>query len=168
MRILDLFCGAGGAAKGYRDAGFEVVGVDINRQPNYPYEFHQADALVLLDRLLDGGYIPGSGWFLEDFDAIHASPVCKRWTAYNRRPGHVGEYPDLINPTRERLRESGVPRVIENVPWAPLQSPVILCGSAFRLDVQRHRGFESSIPLIAVDCNHGIWTPRFPPATNRR
>ena len=83
-RLLDLFCGAGGAAMGYARAGFEVVGVDIAPQPRYPFEFHQADALTFP---LDG------------FDAIHASPPCQRYSrASVCRPGLAGQYPDLIAP----------------------------------------------------------------------
>jgi DNA (cytosine-5)-methyltransferase 1 len=150
--LLDLFCGAGGASMGYRSAGFDVVGVDLSPQPNYPFEFHQADALTFP---LDG------------FDAIHASPPCQSFTAYKRRPNHVGEYPNLIAPVRDRLVAAGVPWVIENVPKAPLRDPVQLCGSSFGLDVRRHRLFESNYPLTAPPCDHSWQTPRFPPATNR-
>lgn len=153
MRMLDLFCGAGGAAVGYHRAGFEVVGVDINPQPNYPYEFHLADAL---------------DFPLEGFDAIHASPPCQSFTAYRRRGDGVGDsYPDLIDPIRRRLEAARVPWVIENVAGAPLRSPVMLCGSSFGLDVQRHRYFESNVALLVPSCDHSWQTPRFPCATNR-
>jgi DNA (cytosine-5)-methyltransferase 1 len=149
-RLLDLFCCAGGAAMGYHRAGFDVVGVDINPQPNYPFEFHQADAMTFP---LDG------------FDAVHASPPCQSFTAYRRKGHGVGEgYLDLIAPTRERLDEYGRPYVIENVPGAPLVDPVQYCGSSFGLDIRRHRRFESNIALVAPPCDQ---TPRFPPATNR-
>lgn len=152
-RLLDLFCCAGGAAKGYHDAGFDVVGVDIEPQPDYPYEFHQADALTVS---LDG------------FDAIHASPPCQSFTAYRRKGHGVGDgYPDLIEPIRTRLERSGLPYVIENVAGAPLRNAVMLCGSSFGLDVRRHRYFESNAPLTAPPCDHSWQTPRFPPATNR-
>ncbi len=152
-RLLDLFCCAGGAAKGYHDAGFDVVGVDIEPQPDYPYEFHQADALTVS---LDG------------FDAIHASPPCQSFTAYRRKGHGVGDgYPDLIEPIRTRLERSGLPWVIENVAGAPLRNAVMLCGSSFGLDVRRHRYFESNVPLTAPPCDHSWQTPRFPPATNR-
>jgi DNA (cytosine-5)-methyltransferase 1 len=157
LRLLDLYCGAGGAAEGYARAGFEVVGVDLRPQPNYPYEFIQADALAYLDdRRPDA------------FDAIHASPPCQAFTAYKRRPGHIGDYPDLIAATRERLRATGKPYVIENVPGAPLLEPVQLCGSSFGLDVRRHRHFEASFPLRGLPCEHGWQRPRFPQATNRK
>lgn len=151
-RLLDLFCGAGGAARGYADAGFEVIGVDIRPQPNYPFEFHQADALT---------------FSLDGFDAIHASPPCQGFTAYRRRPDHVHPRPNLIPAVRERLAAAGRPYVIENVPGSPLHNPVTLCGSSFGLDVRRHRRFESNVPLAAPGCSHDWQAPRFPPATNR-
>lgn len=148
-----MFCGAGGASRGYADAGFEVVGVDIAPQPSYPYEFVQADAMAFP---------------LEGFDVTHASPPCQSFTAYRRRGDGVGDgYPDLIAPVRERLRAAGAPYVIENVPGAPLENPIQLCGSSFRLDIRRHRLFESNTPLMATPCNHAWQTPRFQQATNR-
>jgi DNA (cytosine-5)-methyltransferase 1 len=159
-KILDLFCGAGGASKGYADAGFEVVGVDRSPQPNYPYRFIQDDARRGLEYLLDAE---------GDFDAIHASPPCQSFTAYRRKGHGVGDkYPDLIAPVRDLLRQTGVPYVIENVPGAPLENPIQLCGSSFGLDVRRHRLFESNVPLMALPCDHSWQTPRFPAATNRR
>jgi DNA (cytosine-5)-methyltransferase 1 len=152
-RLLDLFCGAGGAAMGYQQAGFDVVGVDIVDQPRYPFVFHQADALT---------------YPLDGFDAVHASPPCQAFTAYRRKGHGVGDgYPDLIAPMRSRLQTSGLPYVIENVPGAPLENPVQLCGSSFGLDVRRHRLFESSLALLALLCDHGWQKPRFPCATNR-
>lgn len=159
-RLLDLFCGAGGASVGYHRAGFDVVGVDIEHQPNYPFEFHHADALGLLD---------GSGSFMRHFDAIHASPPCQFATAYRRRKGVAVDAVNLIGPTRELLKAAGRPYVIENVeqarPW--LENPIRLCGSSFGLDVRRHRLFESSVPLLEKPCDHQWQTPRFAPATNR-
>jgi DNA (cytosine-5)-methyltransferase 1 len=151
--LLDLFCGAGGAAMGYHRAGFEVVGVDINPQPHYPFEFHQADAMTFP---LDG------------YDVIHASPPCQSFTAYRRKGHGVGDkYPNLIPNVRRRLQSSGKPYIIENVPGAPLEHPVTLCGSAFGLDIRRHRLFESNRPLAVPGCDHSWQTPRFPQATNR-
>jgi len=131
-RLLDLFCGAGGAAMGYHRAGFDVVGVDIRPQPNYPFSFHQFDALDILK------------WDLQ-FDAIHASPPCQAFTAY-QRTGKVGDYPDLIEPVREFLQATGLPYVIENVVGAPLVNPVLICGTMFDppLEIQRHRLFEAN------------------------
>jgi DNA (cytosine-5)-methyltransferase 1 len=157
-RLLDLFCGAGGAAMGYHRAGFEVVGVDIKPQPHYPFEFWQADALRVL-------YEDGDGC---NWDAIHASPPCQAFTAYRRRRSDVGAgYPDLIAHVRELLAVTGVHWVMENVPGAPLENPVQLCGTGFGLDVQRHRLFESNFPLMGMGCAHGRHAPRFTAATNR-
>ena len=155
--LLDLFCGAGGAAAGYRRAGFDVLGVDIKPQPHYRFEFMQADAVDALRY-----------WKLDGFDAIHASPPCQAYTAYRRRGAGVGDsYPKLIESVRELLRSIGLPYVIENVPGAPLIDPVQLCGSSFDLDVRRHRLFESSLPLHGKRCDHDWQEPRFPPASNR-
>jgi len=133
MRLLDLYCGAGGAGMGYHNAGFEVVGVDINPQKNYPFEFHQADALEFLK---EHGH---------EFDAIHASPPCQRHSAMsNCRPGLADEYPDLVAPTRDLLEASGKPWVIENVVGSPLVNPITLCGTMFGRELYRHRLFESS------------------------
>jgi DNA (cytosine-5)-methyltransferase 1 len=154
VRLLDLFCGAGGAGMGYHSAGFEVVGVDIEPQPGYPFEFHRADALTFP---------------LEGFDVIHASPPCQFATAYGRRYDHVRPSPNLIAAIRDRLVGTGLLYVIENVPTARahLIDPVELCGSSFGLDVRRHRLFESNRSLTAPVCDHGWQTPRFAPATNR-
>jgi DNA (cytosine-5)-methyltransferase 1 len=152
-RLLDLFCGAGGCAVGYERAGFDVVGVDIVPQPRYPFEFIQADALELLRALP-----------VADFDAIHASPPCQAFTAY-QRTGNVGEYPDLIQPARDLLNATGLPWVMENVTGAPLKDPLLLCGSMFDMDIQRHRLFESNVRLEPPvwPCRHKLWGPdRFP------
>ena len=135
-RLLDLFCGAGGAAMGYHRAGFEVVGVDIKPQPHYPFEFHQADAMT---------------YPLEGFDVIHASPPCQRYSRLSlvRGKGKREEHPDLIMRTRNLLEDSGKPFVIENVKGAPLDSPITLCGHTFGLKVYRHRCFESNILLVS-------------------
>jgi DNA (cytosine-5)-methyltransferase 1 len=156
--LLDLFCGAGGCAKGYQRAGFYVVGVDIEPQPNYcGDEFVQADALD-----------PPVLW--DDFAAAHASPPCQFATDYQRRPGHVRRSPNVIPAAREILRASGLPYVIENVTKARahLLEPIQLCGSSFGLDVQRHRLFECPFPIMARPCDHSWQTPRFPAATNRQ
>jgi DNA (cytosine-5)-methyltransferase 1 len=157
-RILDLFCGAGGAAMGYHRAGFDVVGVDIEPQPNYPFEFIQMNALTLASSSL---------WH-ECFDAVHASPPCQTFTAYKRRGRGVGDgYLNLVVPARELLLNYGVPYVIENVPGAPLENPVQLCGSSFGLDVRRHRLFETNWPLMVPPCAHGLQRGDYPQATNR-
>jgi len=132
-RLLDLFCCAGGCAMGYHRAGFDVVGVDINPQPRYPFEFQQADALT---------------FDLSGFDAIHASPPCQAYTVLGGRED-LSHYPDLVDAVRERLQASGKPWIIENVPGAPLRDPITLCGAMFGLRSYRHRLFESSVRLIA-------------------
>ena len=141
-RLLDLFCGAGGAAMGYHRVGFEVVGVDINPQPHYPFEFHQADALTFP---------------LEGFDAYHASPPCQFITPAGKQWRKQGrEYPDLLEPTRRLLKATGRPYVIENVPGAPIRIDLMLCGTMFGLTFPRHRIFESNVamPLLTLACNH--------------
>lgn len=141
--LLDLYCGAGGAGMGYYRAGFDVIGVDINPQPNYPFEFHQYDALDFLKRAFLRGVTEWSA-----VAAIHASPPCQRHSAMsNCRPGLAQEYPDLIAPTRELLEQTGLPCVIENVVGSPLINPITLCGQMFGLELYRHRLFESNLPL---------------------
>jgi DNA (cytosine-5)-methyltransferase 1 len=124
---------------GYHRAGFDVVGVDIHRQPNYPFEFHQADAL---------GQWP---LFWSEIDAIHASPPCQRYSDLAHRNGNADDWPDLVGPVRELLIASGLPYVIENVEGAPLIDPVMLCGTMFAgLRVLRHRLFESNVRLTPL------------------
>jgi DNA (cytosine-5)-methyltransferase 1 len=172
-RILDLFCCAGGAGMGYHRAGFEVVGVDHLAMWEYPFDFHCTDAIGVLEFMVLHAGESGPG-YLGDwgrFDAIHASPPCQFGTAYGRRPNHVKESPNLIPQVRELLDAVGLPYVIENN-WcnrAHLKNPTMLCGSMFGLDVQRHRGFETNWTVdFPPGCNHSVWTPRFPPATNRK
>lgn len=147
-KLLDLFSGAGGVAAGYDRAGFEVVGVDINSQPRYPFEFHQADAL---DVLADAA-------FLEQFDAIHASPPCKAFTltGWAFHFGYHATHDDLLTPTRAALQATGKPWVIENVPGSPMRADLLLCGSQFGLGVRRHRWFEFSWPTydLMPPCDH--------------
>jgi DNA (cytosine-5)-methyltransferase 1 len=150
LRILDLFCGAGGCSMGYARAGFEVVGIDHKPQPNYPFTFIRADAL---EPPVDPA----------EFDAVHASPPCQLFSAYQRANKRQKEHLNLIPPTREMLTEWGLPYVIENVMGAPLDNPIKLCGSMFDLDVQRHRIFEANWNLHDHQwpCRHKIWNARF-------
>lgn len=135
-RLLDLFCCAGGASAGYAAAGFDVYGVDLVPQPHYPFSMQVADALTL------------SPAFLSEFDAIHASPPCQSYSDLAHRTGNGHTWPRLIEPVREMLAATGKPYVIENVEGAPLQSPVILCGTMFPgLRVLRHRLFEANFPI---------------------
>jgi DNA (cytosine-5)-methyltransferase 1 len=168
-RLLDLFCGAGGAAMGYHRAGFDVVGVDIEPQPHYPFDFVPDDAL----RTLQGSSL--CGLTLRDFDAIHASPPCQWGTAYGRRPNHVKESRNLVPVVRDLLERTGLPYVIEQ-PWVNRHAlisgrTVVLDGTQFGLDVMRRRCFESNVPgWIALERpprHPELQTPRFPPATNR-
>ncbi len=137
-KLLDLFSGAGGASMGYHRAGFEVLGVDHVRQPRYPFDFVQADALEYLGRLIESGQI-------DEFEAIHASPPCQAYAA--TRVLKPSEHPMLIDDTRRPLKEAGLPYVIENVPGAPLLKPVRLNGQLFGLNVDRERWFECSFDV---------------------
>jgi len=145
MKLLDLFCGAGGCSVGYYRAGFlDITGVDISPQPHYPYRFVQADALE---------YVRLHG---HEYDVIHASPPCQ---AYSVTHGlSSGKHEMLVEKTREVLIATGKPYVIENVPGAPLRNPLLLCGTMFGLDVIRHRLFECTPPIYfppAMCCHDG-------------
>ena len=153
-RLLDLFCGAGGAAHGYQLAGFHVTGVDNRPQPRYAGdEFFQADALEFLDHTTRHGG-PGA------FDAIHASPPCQDWSALSRNygaPTHDTGW--LLTATLDRLRATSLSWIVENVIGAPLPSAFVLCGASFGLgasglDLNRHRQFETSFPMLAPPCQH--------------
>lgn len=136
-RLLDLFCCAGGAGMGYSQAGFEVIGVDIDQQKNYPFNFIKADALAL------------DPTFVASFDAIHASPPCQSYSVLAKRNGNAHEWPRLIEPVRKMLAKSGLPYVIENVVGAPLNNPILLCGTMFpRLRIIRHRLFEANFFIL--------------------
>lgn len=139
-RIADLFCGAGGAGMGLHRAGLEVVGFDIEPQPNYPFEFHQADALTV---------------DLDGFDAVWASPPCQRYSRLRHLPWLKDRtYWDSIPPTLEHLAKSGKPWVLENVEDAPIPNSVVLCGQMFGLPIFRHRRFESSPDLLLMQQPH--------------
>lgn len=124
-RLLDLFCGAGGAAMGYHRAGFDVVGVDINPQPRYPFTFHQADAMTFP---LDG------------FDAVHASPPCQDHSSLRSRAGEHGTG-WMLDATLDRLAAQPAPWVVENVSSAHNRADFLLCGEMFGLRTVRHRRF---------------------------
>lgn len=143
-KLLDLFCGAGGAAMGYYRAGFEVTGVDIEPMKDYPFEFHQADALA---------FLPQRG---HEFDAIHASPPCQLYSAMQHIQKNQKSHEDLVAPTRELLLASGKPYVIENVNGAPLGLSTTLCGTMFGLKIIRHRVFETSFQISSLvpPCDH--------------
>jgi DNA (cytosine-5)-methyltransferase 1 len=142
-RLLDLFCCAGGAGTGYARAGFDVVGIDINPQPNYPFAFIQTDALNLDTK------------FLSTFDAIHASPPCQSYSDLAKRNGNADAWPRLIDPTRDMLARTKLPYIIENVEGAPLINPIVLCGTMFKgLRVLRHRLFEVNFPILTPQHGH--------------
>ena len=140
MKLLDLYCCAGGASVGYQRAGFDVVGVDISPQPRYPFEFVLGDAVE---------FARNHG---REFDAIHASPPCQAHTCLR----HIAnkEHKDWIAETRAVLKETGLPYVIENVMGAPLENPIMLCGTYFGLKFYRHRIFE---------CSFDVTTPKHSP-----
>jgi DNA (cytosine-5)-methyltransferase 1 len=157
-RLLDLFCGAGGCTKGYQEAGFYVVGVDMNPQPNYcGDEFLRADAVGIASGIawsIQNGREPQNG-LIGSFAAIHASPPCQAHTSMRHFGKGAGEgAPELIAPTRELLIATGLPYVIENVVGAPLLNPYRLCGSSFGLGVWRHRLFETNFPMMVPTCQH--------------
>lgn len=152
-RLLDLFCKAGGAGRGYDQAGFDVFGVDWEDQPNYPYPCCQADAVqMLLDK---------REAIRRDFDAVHASPPCQGYTALQHAPGAIGA-PRLITAVRELLEAIGLPYVLENVEGAKEEMPgaICLCGSMFGLgcygaQLRRHRLFISNVPISPPGpCRH--------------
>jgi len=140
-RLLDLFCGAGGASHGYVRAGFEVTGIDLYPQPEYPYTFVQADWRAYLLAHAD------------EYDFIHASPVCK---GYSTMPASGSKWAREIPEVRGMLKAAGLPYVIENVRDArwDMIDPVQVCGSYFRLRVRRHRYFESSMTITGTPCEH--------------
>jgi DNA (cytosine-5)-methyltransferase 1 len=132
---------------GYWRAGFDVVGVDINPQPNYPFDFVQADALTFP---LDG------------FDAYHASPPCQLFSRISEcRPGLAERHTGMIAPTRTRLERTGKPYVIENVGGAPVRPDLLLCGAMFGYRLYRHRLFESNVPMPEPEhpAHQGAGTP---------
>lgn len=145
-RALDLFCGAGGVTRGLQLAGFEVWGVDSQPQPRYIGDhFTQADVFVL------------PPWYLHRFDLICASPPCPFYSAATAVSGRRHEHPDLIGRTRDLLRSTGKPYMIENVVGAPLIDPVLVCGveRGNRLGeyvLRRHRLFESNLPISSAGC----------------
>lgn len=137
LPLVDLCCKAGATSVGYARAGFEVVGIDREPQPHYPYRFIQADL-----RDLD------PAWIAANFAAAVGSPPCWKWSDLAYRTGL--EYEDFIPEARALFEASGLPYVIENVEGAPLKDPLVLCGTQFPgLRVKRHRLFESNIPLVA-------------------
>lgn len=171
---IDLCCKAGAAARGIERAGFRVVGVDIEPQPNYPFEFIRADALEFLAACLRwGDWAPHPYDYPFEFGSVKfiwASPPCQRFTALRHAPGAKGEeHPDLITPLRPLLQRSGRLWVIENVEEArhAMIDPVMYCGTSFglgvtlddaqgrrRYELRRHRLFEANFDLPKAPCQH--------------
>lgn len=143
LRLLDLFCGEGGAGMGYARAGFDVVGVDVAPQKRYPFTFVCGDAFDYLD----------GHW--REFDVVHASPPCQAYSVTRRMTGRT-DHPDLVGRIRQALVGTGLPYVVENVPGAPLVDPLLLCGSMFGLGVLRHRLFECAPSVFwpPASCDH--------------
>ena len=148
MKLLDLYCGAGMAADGYYRAGFtEIIGVDINPQPHYPYTFIQDDAIE---------YLKNEN--LDSFDLIHASPPCQAHTRakhLRKAQGGTSKYLDFLTPTLAILEQHDGPWVAENVPGSPgMEDAVIECGSSYGLGVRRHRLFLSNVRIVGSVCDH--------------
>ena len=146
LKLLDLFCGAGGASAGYAEAGFEVTGIDVKHGKRYPFTYIRGDVRDYLNIE-----------FLQQFDVIAASPPCQTHSATKHLRNAQGKSTskiDMIPEVREALIASGLPYVIENVPNAPLINPVQVCGSHFNLKVRRHRLFESNVIIEGTGCDH--------------
>jgi DNA (cytosine-5)-methyltransferase 1 len=134
--MFDGCCGGGGAAMGYYQAGWRVIGVDTEPQPNYPFEFVQGDAVHYF----------AANW--RKFEGAHASAPCQKFSGMSAcRPGLAEEYPDLVAVFRGLFEMSGLPYVLENVPRSPLRPDLMLCGQMFGLELYRHRIFESNVHL---------------------
>lgn len=118
---------------GYSQAGCTVWGVDIDPQPHYPFTFLQTDAIELLQRDM--------GWVRDNFNMIHASPPCQHYSVLRAIHKDI-DYPDLVGVVRALLDQSHLPYIIENVAGAPLNYPIMLCGTMFGKKLFRHRYFE--------------------------
>lgn len=141
-KLLDLFCGGGGASMGYHRAGFDVTGVDKYAQPEYPFTFIMDDWRNYVLK----------HW--HEYDIIHASPVCKGYA--NVASNTANRHPREISRVRTVLTQLDMPYVIENVEsarWA-LRNPIMLCGSSFQLRTRRHRLFESNVRIQPLACDH--------------
>lgn len=166
-KILDLFCGSGGAGMGYHRAGFDVYGIDLTPQPDYPFPFYQGDAVEALERLRAGEMLPFTNpdgsveWVgIESFTAVHGSPPCQpystgvvsRSSKWNHTKGK--DEPALIGAVHAQLEALGVPWVIENVMGAKAHMPdpsFVLCGSMFDRPIPRHRVFASNAGIVAPE-----------------
>jgi DNA (cytosine-5)-methyltransferase 1 len=189
--LLDGYCGEGGAGEGFAKAGFDVVGIDLNDDwrdrrsrarpkplKRYPFPHLEMDMLEALQALIDGKgltFSDGRTLYLADFSGAHASPPCQ----FHTRLKHLAkaqnnsnyEPVEMVDSTRELLKQTGLPYVIENVEDAPMEDPVLICGSMFDppLDVRRHRLFETNWPLPhpTWGCRHKLWAKRYRSADYR-
>lgn len=146
MKLLDLFCGGGGASMGYHKAGFDVTGIDLKHGRRYPFNYIKGNVRDYLNKE-----------FLSGFDVIAASPPCQTHSStkhLRNAQGRTTSKIDMIEEVRNALIASGKKYVIENVPNAPLINPIQVCGSAFGLKVRRHRLFESNVNLVGTNCHH--------------
>jgi DNA (cytosine-5)-methyltransferase 1 len=146
VKLLDLFCGVGGASAGYAAAGFDVTGIDLKHGKRYPYKYIRGNV---------SDYLHND--FLRQFDVIHASPPCQTHSITKHLRNAQGKSTskiDMIPEVRQALVASGVNYVIENVPGSPLVNPIQVCGSSFGLKVRRHRLFESNVKLQGSVCDH--------------
>jgi DNA (cytosine-5)-methyltransferase 1 len=141
LRVLDLFCAAGGASMGLHRAGFDVMGIDINPQPHYPFKFELGDAMEA---------------DLSDYDLVWASPPCQAHSEMQKIHKNASDHPDLIEPMRKKLEEWGGLWIMENVANSPLKSHTMLCGSMFGLRIIKHRYFEANfeLPFLLPPCDH--------------
>ena len=146
VKVLDLFCGVGGASAGYFRAGFDVFGVDIHGQPNYPYHMLIADAI----EVMNGMHVD-----LDEYDLIHASPPCQTFS-WGTRKGREEKFPDLLTPTINALTFLGKPFVIENIPNSGLEG-ITLCGTQFNLPLLKHRVFMTNFPVSPLPHEKHIW-----------
>jgi len=148
-RLLDFCCKAGGTSMGYHMAGFNVVGIDIEPQPNFPFQFYVEDVMKIGDKQING--------IRRNFDALAGSPPCQGFGALKALAKQPK--PEILIRVREIFEAADLPYIIENVPGAPLIDPVQVCGSALGLRVQRHRMFESNCDIEGTPCEH-LWQDR--------
>jgi DNA (cytosine-5)-methyltransferase 1 len=149
--LVDLFCGAGGMGRGFKEAGFEVLGIDIEPQPRYGGDDFQCEDAIAYLR-----WIVNSPEHLTAVDGFHASTPCQAYAPVTAWRGDRASHPDYVAEVRRLLEETGKPWVMENVPEPPLRADLTLCGTMFALPIRRHRVFETNWPIKRhpADCTH--------------